>query len=428
MKIINRLNLIIVILFIAVTILFAVILTNSNTITKENRTHLLFHEIYKGVTELDLIKYDYLLHHEKRMEQQWNMKYKSLMNLVNAAEKEEAVKSIKADLVVFGNKFSQVIENYEKKQKLIQEEASEREINSALLIEKELVTQLLIKSHSIFSECALLAENAHNRAVKISKLSTIITFMIMIFFILSIIILLFLVSRSISKPLNKLKQGIEIVSKGNFEHQIEIVSKDELGDFASAFNQAIVSLKEATASRDELNKEIVERKKLEEKLKKLAHFDALTGCCSRGYGLSLLEQQIKNAKRKKTPILLLYLDVDNFKYINDTFGHQEGDKVLKEAVKLFKSTLREVDIICRLGGDEFLLIFPENSPDEIPIIKKRLNKNLEKLNQTLNRPCKIDFSIGFSVYDPANPQTIERLIHLADQKMYEDKSKKKNEN
>ena len=428
MKIINRLNLIIVILFIAVTILFAAILINSNTITKENRTHVLFHEIYKGVTELDLIKYDYLLHHEKRMEQQWNMKYKSLMNLINAAEKEEAVKSIKADLVVFGNKFSQVIENYEKKQKLIQEEASEREINSALLIEKELVTQLLIKSHSIFSKCALLSENAYNRAVKVSKLSTIITFMIMIFFILSIIILLFLVSRSISKPLNKLKQGIEIVSKGNFEHQIEIVSKDELGDFASAFNRAIVSLKEATASRDELNKEIVERKKLEEKLKKLAHFDVLTGCCSRGYGLSLLEQQIKNAKRKKTPILLLYLDVDNFKYINDTFGHQEGDKVLKEAVKLFKSTLREVDIICRLGGDEFLLIFPEGSLNDVPLIRERINKNLKKLNQKLNKPFKIDFSVGISYYDQSDPLSLEELIHRADQKMYEDKSKKKNEN
>jgi len=423
MKIINRLNLIIVILFIAVTILFSVILINSNTITKENRTHVLFNEIYKGVTELDLIKYDYLLHHEKRMEQQWNLKYKSLMNLINTAE-EEVTKPIKADLVTFGDKFLQVTANYEKKQKLIQEEASEREINSALLIEEELVTQLLIKSHSIFSKCALLAENARNRAVRISKLSTIITFMIMTFFILSIIILLFLVSRSISKPLGKLKQGIETMGKGNFEHQIEIVSKDELGDFASAFNQAVASLKEITASRDELNKEIVERKKAEEKLKKLAHFDNLTGCFTRGYGLALLEESIKAANRSKTSILSLYLDVDGFKDINDTYGHTEGDIVLKKVVKLFKSTLREIDIICRIGGDEFLLIFPENSPDEIPIIKKRLNKNLEKLNQTLNRPYKIDFSIGFSVYDPANPQTIERLIHLADQKMYEDKSKK----
>jgi len=95
--------------------------------------------------------------------------------------------------------------------------------------------------------------------------------------------------------------------------------------------------------------DITERKKLEEKLEKLAHYNTLTGCCSRGYDLNLLEQQIKTAKRKKTPVLLFYLDVDDFKCINDTFGHKEGDMVLKETVQFFKSTLREVDIICRIG-------------------------------------------------------------------------------
>jgi diguanylate cyclase (GGDEF)-like protein len=139
---------------------------------------------------------------------------------------------------------------------------------------------------------------------------------------------------------------------------------------------------------------------MEEKLKKLAHYDTLTGCCNRGHGLFLLEQQIKTANRKKTPILLFYLDVDNFKYINDTFSHEEGDKVLKEGVKLFKSTLRDIDIICRIGGDELLLIFPESSLNDAPLIRERLGKNLKKLNQKLAKPYKIDFSIGLSYYDP----------------------------
>lgn len=171
--------------------------------------------------------------------------------------------------------------------------------------------------------------------------------------------------------------------------------------------------------------DITERKKMEEKLKKLAHFDILTGCCRRGYGLDLLEQQIKIAKRKKTPVLLFYLDVDNFKCINDTFGHKEGDMVLKEGVKLFKSTLREIDIICRMGGDEFLLIFPDSSLKDAPLIKERLSKNLEKLNQKLAKPYKIDFSIGLSYYNPSTPLSIEELIRIADENMYEDKSKKK---
>ena len=171
--------------------------------------------------------------------------------------------------------------------------------------------------------------------------------------------------------------------------------------------------------------DITERKKLEEELEKLAHFDALTSCCSRGYGLNLLEQQTKTAKRKKTTILLLYLDIDDFKYINDTFGHKEGDKVLKEATKLFKSTLREVDIICRIGGDEFLLIFPENSLKDASFIRGRLNTNLKKLNQKLAKPYKIDFSIGLSYYDPSNPLLIEELIRMADENMYKEKKKKK---
>jgi len=171
--------------------------------------------------------------------------------------------------------------------------------------------------------------------------------------------------------------------------------------------------------------DITERKKLEKKLEKLAHFDNLTGCYSRGYGLALLEEQIKTANRKKTPILLLYLDVDEFKKINDHYGHKEGDRALKGAVKLFKSTLRKIDIICRMGGDEFLLIFLESSLNDAPIIRKRLSKNLEKLNQKLNRPYKIDFSIGLSYYNPSDPLSIEELIKIADENMYEEKKKKK---
>ncbi|GAI24499.1 unnamed protein product, partial [marine sediment metagenome] len=124
--------------------------------------------------------------------------------------------------------------------------------------------------------------------------------------------------------------------------------------------------------------DITEQKKMEEELHKLAHHDTLTGCCNRGYGIDLFKEQVKLAQRKKYPLLLAYIDIDKFKYINDTFGHKEGDMVLKEGVKLFKSTLREIDIICRMGGDEFLLIFPDSSPNDAPLIRERLSKNLEK--------------------------------------------------
>jgi diguanylate cyclase (GGDEF)-like protein len=80
-----------------------------------------------------------------------------------------------------------------------------------------------------------------------------------------------------------------------------------------------------------------------------------------------------------------------------------------------------VDIICRIGGDEFLLIFPENSLNDAPLIRERLNKNLEKLNQKRAKPYKIDLSIGLSCYNPSKPQSMDELIRIADEKMYEEK-------
>ena len=169
----------------------------------------------------------------------------------------------------------------------------------------------------------------------------------------------------------------------------------------------------------------IQRKQMEEEMEKLAHFDSLTGAYNRGYGLGLLSRELKFARRRKTPFLLVYIDINNFKNINDTYGHKEGDKILKEVAKLFKITLREIDIICRVGGDEFLLIFPDSSLNDALLIRERLNKNLEKLNQTLDKPYNIGLSVGISYYNPSNPLSIDELISIADENMYKEKNKKR---
>ncbi|MEA1940440.1 MAG: GGDEF domain-containing protein, partial [Candidatus Caldatribacteriota bacterium] len=171
--------------------------------------------------------------------------------------------------------------------------------------------------------------------------------------------------------------------------------------------------------------DFTERKRMEEKLKELARIDTLTGCYSRRYGMELLDRQLKLSQRSKSPLLLSFLDIDGFKLINDNFGHDEGDKVLKQTADLFKSTLREVDIITRMGGDEFLLIFPDNSLKEVSLIRNRLQKNLSKLNKSIKKNYRIKFSMGFSEYLPDKPKIMDELIAIADQKMYEEKKKNK---
>ncbi len=171
----------------------------------------------------------------------------------------------------------------------------------------------------------------------------------------------------------------------------------------------------------------IERKYMEDELKRLAHYDPLTGVYNRWYGLDLLQRQIKLCNRDKSPLLLAYCDLNNLKDINDEFGHEEGDMVITQVARLFKSTLREVDITTRMGGDEFLIIFPGSSPKDLPIINERFDDKLIELNKTVNKPYKIGFNIGISYYDPDNPQPINKLIRMADENMHKEKSNKKPE-
>jgi len=204
-------------------------------------------------------------------------------------------------------------------------------------------------------------------------------------------------------------------------YEVAITTDDAVYRAVNRDKNAIEILRDYINSNEEVR---ANRKQFEEKLEKLAHFDSLTSAYNRGYGLSLLEQQLKLAHRNREKVLLVYLDIDGFKDINDTYGHKEGDAVLIQVVKLFKATLREIDIICRIGGDEFLLIFPNSSLQDLPTIKQRLNKNLIRLNQSLKKPYQLGFSMGISSYDPERPQSIDELITTADLNMYQEKKKK----
>ena len=168
----------------------------------------------------------------------------------------------------------------------------------------------------------------------------------------------------------------------------------------------------------------IERKRKEEELEKLAHYDFLTGACNRRYGFELLKRQIKIVQRNKSSFLLAYIDLDHLKEINDQFGHREGDRAIKKLVRLFRSTLREVDIIIRMGGDEFLLVFPESSIKDMFLIKKRLYHQLARKNKASKKLYDISFSMGFSCYNPKNPLSIVELIKVADQRMYKNKKEK----
>jgi len=265
MKIKNRLYMSAGISITLAVILFSLVLVTSGRIAEGQEKHELLDDVRVGVLELDIVTYDYLLHREERMEQQWDSKYNSLAEILVKAEEEE-MKSIRAGCIALGGLFSQVTTNYEETQKLIQEGASREEIDTAIELEERLVSQLLIKSQSIVTGASSLAKEAQAEVMEAQRLAANMTLILMIILAVTVTTSSLLVARSISRPLDKLTKGAEIIGKGDLKHKVEVKSKNELGQLATAFNKMTESLKKITASRDELDREITERKRMQEEL------------------------------------------------------------------------------------------------------------------------------------------------------------------
>lgn|GEM_PF-1112034 len=174
-----------------------------------------------------------------------------------------------------------------------------------------------------------------------------------------------------------------------------------------------------------ISRDITERKKMEAEILALSVTDQLTGLHNRRGFLSLAEQQIKLANRNMTGALLFFADLDGLKWINDTLGHEEGDKALIEAGTVLKETFRTSDIIARLGGDEYAVFAVDVAEEKTRVFTARMHSLINTRNDRENRRYRLSISVGCSYYDPENPCSLDQLIAVADKLMYEQKQKKK---
>ncbi|RKD26399.1 PAS domain S-box-containing protein/diguanylate cyclase (GGDEF) domain-containing protein [Caminicella sporogenes DSM 14501] len=169
--------------------------------------------------------------------------------------------------------------------------------------------------------------------------------------------------------------------------------------------------------------DITDRKKAEKKLAKFASLDMMTGAYNRREGLNKLKEIIKISKEKNLIFTICFVDINNLKIVNDTFGHIQGDNLVIDTCKIIKKCIRNTDIIARLGGDEFLIIFPEVNIKNAMKIFERIEKEIDLFNNTNYRPYKISISKGFAQFDRS--MNAKKLIELADKRMYTNKKIKK---
>jgi two-component system cell cycle response regulator len=169
----------------------------------------------------------------------------------------------------------------------------------------------------------------------------------------------------------------------------------------------------------------MERQRVQLELLSLALIDDLTGLNNRRGFLTLAEHHAKQAYRVGEPFLVAFVDLDGMKHINDTFGHQEGNRALVDASNVLKDTFRQSDILARLGGDEFVVLIADTSGKDIGTIVHRLQEKVAALNANHDRRYDLSFSIGVVATDMVQPADLELLLSEADALMYQQKQSKR---
>ncbi len=177
---------------------------------------------------------------------------------------------------------------------------------------------------------------------------------------------------------------------------------------------------------DELKKRLDEVTALQEKVREQAIRDALTGLYNRHYLSEMLESELIRAKRNKHPIIFMLMDLDRFKNINDTYGHQAGDEALVSVAKTISAQIRGSDIACRYGGEEFMIIMPEIELGLALIRAEQFRDMIKALRIPFKEHLiQVTMSIGVASY-PDHGQTSDEMLSLADNALYKAKAEGRN--
>lgn len=248
----------------------------------------------------------------------------------------------------------------------------------------------------------------------------------------------FVFSRNILRPIQSLSEGANKIANSIFGDQIPVKGNTELTDLAADFNQMSENIELLIADRDsalvdlgELNRDLekrvqertIELQALNVEIARQAMHDPLTELPNRTLLVERLKQNIYLAKRKDKHVAFLMLDLNNFKEVNDTLGHPQGDRLLIDVARRLPTALRQSDTVGRLGGDEFGIVLPETESGQAVEVAKKVLTSLEPSFELDDQVLSIGASIGIALF-PEHGEDEEALIRHADIAMYDAKGNK----
>jgi diguanylate cyclase (GGDEF)-like protein len=231
-------------------------------------------------------------------------------------------------------------------------------------------------------------------------------------------------------PLNRITKHIRRITDGDLDiENIDVGSrKDELGQLGNAFNLMHDTIKrqikELNAHREILEQEVKERTKdlelANKKLELISKTDELTGLPNRREMNETIANEMGRSARTHKPFCFIFIDIDHFKNINDTYGHACGDIILKSVAQTIRGLLRKYDVFARYGGEEFLTLLPETDLEGARVVAERFRRQIEKMTvRYADFTIKITITLGVAKFDER--LGADRSIQMADKALYQGK-------
>jgi len=231
-------------------------------------------------------------------------------------------------------------------------------------------------------------------------------------------------------PINRLTEAAKAFAAGKLDARVETKRRDEIGDLTRSFNTMADELARSHNQLVKLNAELEDRvlqrtnelEKANRQLSEMAARDSLTGLYNRRHFNNLLTQVFAEATRYETDLTCMMLDLDNLKRVNDSLGHQTGDRLLQLVAEVIQQTAREADVAVRYGGDEFAVILPQTSlQDARSFAERLLVKFRAELMSTLPEAIIASLSIGLASREEHRPASAMELVRFADESLYQAK-------
>jgi len=252
-------------------------------------------------------------------------------------------------------------------------------------------------------------------------------------------LLVFFWAKRFMSPILLLTKAAQNIAQGKLEGNedlLHIHRNDEVGILANTFKEMSSKLEKSYRELKELNESLEEKIRVrtqdleigKEELKRLAFIDSMTKLYNRRYFSEVSEEMFNINKKEHKSVSLIMLDIDNFKNINDTYGHHNGDKVIISIADILVHHTRKDDIVCRYGGEEYMILLPETNMKRCMEISEKIRKEIENrvIQIDEDKELQVSISIGISMADMLVDNNIEIAINKADNALYEAKRSGKN--